>query len=48
MCRSLEPALVVVDSLAAATARGETSLEAARAILGFLSNVAREGDSPCC
>jgi hypothetical protein len=44
MCRSLNPALVVVDSLAAATARGETSLEAARAILGFLSNVAREGD----
>jgi hypothetical protein len=44
MCRTLEPALVVVDSLAAATARGETSLEAARAILGFLSVVAREGD----
>ena len=42
MCRTLEPALVVVDSLAAATARGETSLDAARAILGFLSNVARE------
>ena len=44
MCRTLNPALVVVDSLAAATARGESSLEAARAILGFLSNVAREGD----
>ena len=44
MCRTLEPVLVVVDSLAAATARGETSLESARAILGFLSNVAREGD----
>ena len=44
MCRSLGPALVVVDSLAAATARGETSLEAARADLGFLSNVARERD----
>ncbi len=43
MCRSLEPALVVVDSLAAATARGETSLEAARAILGFLGAIARKG-----
>jgi len=43
MCRSLEPALVVVDSLAAATARGETSLEAARAILGFLGTIARKG-----
>ena len=44
MCEGLQPALVVVDSLAAATARGETSLEGARAILGFLSNVAREGN----
>jgi hypothetical protein len=34
---------VVVDSLAAATARGETSLEAARAILGFLGTIARKG-----
>jgi hypothetical protein len=44
MCRLLEPALVVVDSLAAATARGETSLEGARAILGFLASVACDGD----
>ena len=43
MCRSIEPVLVVVDSLAAATARGETSLEAARAILGFLGTIARKG-----
>ncbi|MFC2031140.1 AAA family ATPase, partial [Chloroflexota bacterium] len=44
MCRTLEPALVVVDSLAAATTHGETSIEGARAILGFLSTVAREYD----
>jgi hypothetical protein len=44
MCRLLEPALVVVDSLAAATARGETSIQGARAILGFLASVARDGD----
>jgi hypothetical protein len=44
MCRLLEPTLVVVDSLAAATPRGETSIEGARAILGFLSSVARDGD----
>jgi hypothetical protein len=43
MCRHIEPALVIVDSLAAATARGETSLHGARAILGFLSAVARQG-----
>jgi hypothetical protein len=40
MCRQIRPALVVVDSLAAATARGETSLEAARALLGLLATIA--------
>jgi len=44
MVRDLRPALVVVDSLAAATARGETSLQGARDILGFLSSVARKAD----
>jgi hypothetical protein len=44
MCRTLEPALVVVDSLAAATARGETSLQGARDLLGFLSALARRED----
>ena len=44
MCRTLRPALVVVDSLAAATTGGETSIEGARAILGFLATVAREHD----
>ena len=43
MCRTIQPALVVIDSLAAATAHGETSLEAARAILGFLGTIARKG-----
>jgi hypothetical protein len=43
MCRSLRPALVVIDSLAAATTRGETSLQGARALLGFLSAVASRG-----
>ena len=42
MCYDLQPALVVVDSLAAAASRGETSIEGARAILGFLSSVARQ------
>jgi hypothetical protein len=44
MCRLLEPALVVVDSLAAATARGETGIQGARTLLGFLASVARDGD----
>ena len=42
MCRRLQPALVVIDSLGAATARGETSLRAARDIMGFLAAVARQ------
>jgi len=46
MCRRLEPALVVIDSLGAATARGEASLHAARAIMGFLSAVARQERLP--
>ena len=41
-CYNLQPELVVVDSLAAATSRGETSLEGARAILGFLSSLAAQ------
>jgi hypothetical protein len=40
MCRDLRPALVVIDSLAAATARGESSLQGARDLLGFLSAIA--------
>jgi hypothetical protein len=40
MCCDLRPTLIIVDSLAAATTRGETSLEGARALLGFLSTVA--------
>ena len=45
ICRSIQPALVVVDSLAAATTRGETSLEGARALLGFLSSIADESQA---
>jgi hypothetical protein len=44
MCCDLEPALVVVDSLGAATAQGETSLEAARATMNYLTAVARLGN----
>ena len=40
MINDIRPALVVVDSLAAATSSGETSLQGARAILGSLSNLA--------
>ena len=39
-CYNLQPELVVVDSLAAATSRGETSLEGARTLLSFLSALA--------
>ena len=42
MCRRIEPTLVVIDSLGAATARGEASLQAARDIMGFLAAVARK------
>jgi len=44
MCYNLQPELVVVDSLAAAASRGETSIEGARAILGFLASLARQFD----
>ena len=44
MCHTLEPSLVVVDSLAAATTRGETSLQGARATFGFLSTLAHKTD----
>jgi putative DNA primase/helicase len=42
MVRGLRPALIVVDSLAAATSRGETSLQGCRDLLGFLAMIARE------
>ena len=42
MCLRLEPALAVIDSLGAATTRGEASLQAARDIMGFLAAVARK------
>jgi hypothetical protein len=42
MCGQLRPALVIIDSLAAATARSETSLEGARIILGSLTLIARK------
>ena len=41
-CFKLQPELVVVDSLAAATSHGETSLEGARATLGFLASLAAQ------
>ncbi len=41
MINEIRPALIVVDSLAAATSRGETSLQSARDILGGLSTLAR-------
>jgi hypothetical protein len=40
MCAQIQPALIIVDSLAAATPRGETSLQVTRALLGSLSSVA--------
>jgi hypothetical protein len=43
MMRDLRPALIVVDSLAAATARAETSLQGARALLGNLAAIAHVG-----
>jgi hypothetical protein len=43
-CYNLQPELIVVDSLAAATSRGETSLEGARATLGFLASLANTFD----
>jgi hypothetical protein len=42
MCDPIRPSLIVIDSLAAATARGETSLQGARATLGVLSLIARK------
>jgi len=42
MCRGLDPALVVVDSLGAASSRGENAVEEVREILGFLNKVAAD------
>ena len=42
MCDGRRPSLVVIDSLAAAASRGETSIKGSRAILGFLTSVARD------
>ena len=42
MCYRLGPELVVVDSLSSISARGENNVEDVRAMLGFLSAVARE------
>lgn len=42
MCSVLSPELVVVDSLSAISIRGENNVEDVRALLGFLSSVARE------
>jgi hypothetical protein len=44
MCIQLKPALVVIDSLAAATSHGETSLQGARSIFGPLTAIARTLD----
>jgi hypothetical protein len=44
MCRHLQPALVIVDSLGAASAHGESSLEGARHLLGFLAALAADGN----
>jgi hypothetical protein len=43
MVRDIRPALVVVDSLAAATGHAETSIQGACALLGFLSAIACQG-----
>jgi hypothetical protein len=45
MCVALKPDLIVVDSLSAITVRGENNVEDVRALLGFLSAVAREFDA---
>ena len=42
MCAALSPELVVVDSLSAISVRGENNVEDVRALLGFLTGVARE------
>ena len=44
MAYELQPHLVVIDSLGAVTGRGENKVEDVRAILAFLSSVAREFD----
>jgi hypothetical protein len=44
MVQKIRPALVVIDSLAGATATGETSLHGARALLSFLSSIARQAN----
>ena len=40
MCFDIHPELLIVDSLVAASSRGESSLESARELLGFLGSVA--------
>jgi len=42
MMDSIEPALVVIDSLSTISIRGENNVEDVRTILGFLANAARE------
>ena len=44
MVDKTRPALVVIDSLAGAAASGETSLHGARALLSYLSSIAREAN----
>ena len=44
MVGKIRPALLVIDSLAGATASGETSLHGARALLSYLSSIAREAN----
>lgn len=44
MVGEIRPALLVIDSLAGATASGETSLHSSRALLGFLSSIARKAN----
>jgi hypothetical protein len=43
MCLQIGPALIVVDSLAAAAPRAETSLPAAHTLLDFLATIAQAG-----
>jgi len=45
MCATLEPDLIVVDSLSSISVKGENNVEDVRSILGFLSAVAREFDA---
>lgn len=42
LCGDLDPAMVVIDSLGAASSRGENAVEEVREILGFLNTVAAD------